>query len=58
MSVLPPLRRHRLGGSGDEMNFATTKDTDDGDVRVCPESGDCVTEYCLPCYARAALKEE
>ena len=32
--------------------------TDDGDVRVCPESGDCVTEYCLPCYARAALKEE
>jgi len=27
---------------------------DDGTERHCPTSGDCITEWCLPCYARAA----
>ena len=27
--------------------------TSDADVRVCPESGDRLTEFCLSCYARA-----
>ena len=25
--------------------------------RACAESGDCLTEWCLPCYARAALED-
>ena len=28
---------------------------DDATIRVCPVSGDCVTQWCLSCYARAAL---
>ena len=31
--------------------------TKDADVRVCPESGDCLTEWCLSCYAWAALQD-
>lgn len=29
--------------------------TNDADKRVCPESGDCLTEWCLSCYAGAHL---
>ena len=32
--------------------------TSDADVRVCPSSGDCLTEWCLSCYAKAALEEK
>ena len=30
--------------------------TKDADVRVCPTSGDCLTEWCLSCYAWAVLR--
>ena len=33
--------------------FQFCERTSDADVRVCPDSGDCLTEYCLSCYARA-----
>lgn len=29
-----------------------------GSSWLCAESGDCITEWCLPCYARAALGVE
>lgn len=32
--------------------------TDDVDKYVCMESEDCITEYCLSCYARAVLRAQ
>jgi len=31
--------------------------TSDADVRACPASGGGIAEWCLPCYARAALEK-
>lgn len=50
--------RQELGRLRDALIFISQQfcqRTDRGDVRVCPESGDCLTEWCLPCYAGAIV---
>jgi len=32
--------------------------TEQAGVRICPESGDCLTEWCLPCFATASVNHE
>lgn len=44
--------RHHLEWIGQQFCDRTK----DADVRVCPGSGDCLTEWCLSCYAWVVLR--
>jgi len=37
------------------QQFCARTDVEDSVDHLCAESGDCITEWCLPCYAEAAL---